>query len=1100
MLLRCSKIAITGLLLVSTIVVHVQLDGVLGVIKELAFGSNQIVDRLHLAHQNPNVVDNFGVGIRQAEASTDYHDEQFHLTVGPITGSTTANYVYASLFNPGGSGKTITIKRLMVRANAVAAANYINLSVRRITTASNGTQIAATDIPHKNTESTDSVAEIRNTGPTVSFAGTTDSRLLGQPMPGAAGNEYSYREIVFSGTDESIVLQEGEGLAVYQEAAGDVDERVQATFEWSEVDSVPTAQNEYLMALPRVENAAGVNYVYNSFFNPATSSKSAIVKRIWYGSESCDAAAVYTNNIVIRRISAASAGTLVSAANIPKKNTSSSDSVMNVRHTGVTVTATGGTDARLLNVTPCGTTGEHQGWMTLATRSEDEQIVLKPGEGIALMSDTAGNANQLTRMFVEWAEVSLTNTPTAEGEYLWSSSRVEVAAALGTTFYTAFNPASSGKTATIKRIVLRVNADAAAAYSTFNVQRISTSTTGTLVTATDIPKKHSSSSNSIMQLRWCGAACATTITTTYVGGRSITAAGSSESGIMKVLGPGAVGQVHGDNEIILMPNEPLVLRAGEGIGVYLNYLAGNANHYIKVSIEWGESASAPTTANRYVIDIGALPGSTGVSNNYATFFNPSTSSKTAIIKQMGVRVNAIGAATYTPVQVKRISAASAGTLIAAANVPKKDTNATNSAMQIRYTTVTATYSQSVDAQLLAVQTPGAVASAAALGQTGWDQISFENNESIILQPGEGIVLNNNAAASANHRVYWYLEWEEVASTSTPVTESQHMMSIGPVTGSLTAGYVYATLFNPATSSQLYVVSRVGIRTNRTGTLTAPGYLNLSLRRITSASGGTLITTANIPEQHSSTTLTNAEVRTGGITVIYPTATSSRLFSAISPGAIQQTIGINEKEFVSTEEFVLFPGEGVALYQETNAGDTGVRYYMTTEWQEVALPAAPPSITMSLSDNSVGFGSLSSLSSRYATGDSLGSSTLYTAAHTISAATNATGGYVITVSGTTLTADAATVTPIGATALSPSIGAEQFGIAVSTATGTGVAVAPYATTNQYAFATSSFPDTIATGAGDEILSDFNVSYVANIGASTEAGEYSSQVTFTVTGTF
>ncbi len=1100
MLRRFSKIFITLLLLVSTTLVHVEFDGVVRTLEELTTGSGKIVDRIHLARHNPNVVDNFGVGIRHAEASTDFHDEQFHLTVGPVPGSTSANYVYASIFNPSGSGKTITIKRLMVRANAAAAANFVNLSVRRITAASVGTQIIAVDIPHKNTESSDSIADIRSTGPTVTFAGTADSRLLGQPMPGATGSEYSYREIMFSGTDETIVLQAGEGLAVYQEAAGDVDERVQATFEWAEVDTTPTAQNEYLMALPRVENAAGINYVYNSFFNPSTSSKSAVIKRIWYGTESCDAAAVYTNNVVVRRISAASAGTLVSTVNIPKKNTNSSDSVMDVRHTGVTVTTVGGTDARLLNVTPCGTTGEQQGWMTFNTRPVDEQIVLKPGEGIALMADTAGNANQLTRMFVEWAEVPVLNTPAAEGEYLWSSSRVEVAAALGTTFYTAFNPNGSGKTAVVKRIVMRVNADAAAAYSTFNVQRISTSTTGTLITNTDIPKKNSSSSNSSMQLRWCGAACATTITATYVGGRSVAAAGSSESGIMKVLGAGAVGQIHGDNEIVFMPSEPLVLRAGEGVGVYLNYVAGNINNYVKISVEWGEVNSAPTTTNRYAIDIGALPGSTGASNNYATFFNPATSSKTAIIKQMGVRVNTTAAATISPIQVKRISAASAGTLIVAANIPKKDTNATNSAMQIRYTTVTATYSQSVDAQLAAVQTPSAVAAATALGQTGWSQMSFENDEPIILQPGEGIVLNNNAAANANHRVYWYLEWEEVVGTSTPATEGQHLMSVGPVTGSLTAGYVYASLFNPATSSLLYVVSRVGIRATRTGTLTPPGYLNLSLRRITGATGGTLITAANIPEQHSSTTLTTAQVRTTGIVVTYGEATSSRLFSVISPGVIQESIGVSDREFVSSDPFVLFPGEGIALYQETAAGDVGARYAMDVAWQEVTLPAAPPSITMSISSSSIGFGSLSNFASRYATNDGLGSSTLYATAHTISASTNATGGYVITVNGSTLTSGANTINPIGSIALSPSIGAEQFGIGVSTATGTGLAAAPYATTNQYAFATSSFPDTIATGAGDSVSSIFNVSYVANIAANTEAGTYNSQVTYTVTGAF
>lgn len=1098
--MRSSKFLLTLILLLSVTFTNVQVDGLVSVFQEIALGKGKIVDRIHLAQQNRNVVDNFGIGIQKVSASTDYHDNQYHLTVGPINGSASANYVYASLYNPVGSGRTLTIKRLMVRANAVAAANYVNLSVRRVTAATGGTQITATNIPKKNSDSNDSVAEVRHTNPTPTFSGTADSRILGQPMPGAAGNEYSVRDVTFSSGAEPLVLQEGEGIALYQEAAGDVDERVQTTFEWDEVTTAPTPQNEYIMALPRVENAAGINYVYNAFFNPATSTKTAVIKRIWSGAETCDAAAVYTNNIVVRRISAASAGTFVAPVNIPKKNTGSSDSIMNIRHTGVTVTALGGADARLLNVTPCGAAGQGQGWQTYDSRSGDEQIVIKPGEGIALMSDTAGNANQLNRMIVEWSEVVSASAPAAQGEYLWSSSRVEVAAALGTTFYTAFNPVASGKTSRIKRIVMRVNADAAAAYSTFNIQRVSVASGGTLIAATDLPKKNTGSGNSVMQVRWCGAACATAITTTYVGGRSIVASGLSDSGMMKMLGPGAVGQLHGLQEIAFVPNEPLLLRQGEGIGMYLNYLAGNINHYVKLTIEWEEVLSTPTPVNQYAMDIGALPGSTGASNNYATFFNPAGSGKTAVLKQVAVRVNTINTATYSPIQMKRISSASGGTLIAAANIPKKDTSASTSAMQIRYTAVTATYSQSVDAQLLAVQTPAAVSSAATLGLTGWSKLTFENDEPIVLQPGEGIVLNNNAAASANHRLYWYLEWDEVLVSSTPAPEGDLLMSVGPVSGSTAAGYVYTTLFNPATSSKLYVVSRAGIRANRTGTITAPGNINVSLRLISAASGGTLVTAANVPEKNSSTTLTTAEVRRGGVTATFTGTTTSRLFTVLAPGVVQQSSGILEKEFIFGDELVLFPGEGIALYQETNAGDANLRYYMTTQWREVTVPNAPPYITMSLSSNSVGFGPLSSFAARYATNNLLGSSTIYVTAHTLTAKSNASGGYVVTLSGSTLTSGVHTINPIGAVPLSPSTGAEQFGVAFSVATGTGSAIAPYATTNQFAFATSSFPDVIATGLGDNIQSDFNVSYVANIGANTEAGVYTTKLNYVVTGTF
>ena len=638
MFIRCSKYLVTVFLCLAIFGADIQLS----VWGDFFSQAEEVVDRLYLARQNKNVVDNFGVlGVNRAEAAISSAEREYHLNIGPITGSASANYVYGSILNPTGSGRTISIKKIMVRGNAIGAVNYVNLSVRRVTAATGGTLVSATDVPKKNSDSASSIAEVRHTGPTPTFSGATQSRLLGQPLPGAAGNEYSYREVTFGANDETIVLQPGEGMAVYQEAAGGTNLRVTIGLEWEEVTSAPSAQNEYMLAIERVENAAAVNYVYNSFFNPGASTKTALVKRVWFGSETCDAAAVYTNNLTVRRISAASGGTQITAANIPKKHTGSANSAVEVRYTGVTVTQVGGVNARLGHASPCGTTGQGQGWVQYNFHENDEPLVIKPGEGIALIADAAGNANQINRMYIEWEEVDNGSAPAAEGEYVWASDRVAVAAALGTTFYTLFNPAASGKTAVVKRLVVRVNAINAAAYSTFNWQRISAASAGTLITNTDLPKKNTATANSIMQVRWCGAACASAITTTYTGGRSIAAAGASDSGIMKVLGPGAVGQLHGQYEIVFTPDEPLVLKEGEGIGFYLNYLAGNANHYVKVAVEWGEVVSAPATQNQYAIDIGALPGNTGASYNYATFFNPAASGKTAIIKKTAVRVNAI---------------------------------------------------------------------------------------------------------------------------------------------------------------------------------------------------------------------------------------------------------------------------------------------------------------------------------------------------------------------------------------------------------------------------------------------------------------------------
>lgn len=158
-----------------------------------------------------------------------------------------------------------------------------------------------------------------------------------------------------------------------------------------------------------------------------------------------------------------------------------------------------------------------------------------------------------------------------------------------------------------------------------------------------------------------------------------------------------------------------------------------------------------------------------------------------------------------------------------------------------------------------------------------------------------------------------------------------------------------------------------------------------------------------------------------------------------------------------------------------------------------------SLTFSISDNSIGFGTLVSGGARYATGDTSGSASDTVDAHTISVATNAGSGYTMTLNGTTLTSGGNTVTAIGATAMASSAGTEQFGVRLILNSGTGSATSPYASTN-WALDTASFPDQVASGSGDGATTVFGVRYIGNISASTENGSYSSVLTYTVTATF
>jgi hypothetical protein len=161
-----------------------------------------------------------------------------------------------------------------------------------------------------------------------------------------------------------------------------------------------------------------------------------------------------------------------------------------------------------------------------------------------------------------------------------------------------------------------------------------------------------------------------------------------------------------------------------------------------------------------------------------------------------------------------------------------------------------------------------------------------------------------------------------------------------------------------------------------------------------------------------------------------------------------------------------------------------------------------SLTFSISDNSIGFGTVDSSNARYATGDLSGAAADSSDAHTITAATNATSGYVIALNGSTLTCSScggATISEIGGTAAASSVGSEQFGMRVAVNSGTGTASSPYNGAT-WALDTASFPDEIASGSGDNASTIYGVRYLTNISPTTETGSYSATLTYTITANF
>ncbi len=868
----------------------------------------------------------------EAHAGLIPSESGYQITIGPIPGSTSANYVYASLFNPVGSGTYISVKAFSIQGFASTTALYQNVVLRRTSAASAGTQISAADIPKKNSDSGNAVAEVRHTNVTTTFIQSTSS-FLGAINGAATSSLQSVHEVSFDDR-ETIVLQPGEGLALYQTAAGGVDQQYTLTLEWNESASDPGALGGYIFSFPRVENAAGVDYSYHTLMNPAGSGKTAVIERIRIDSIA-DNGAVYTNDVALQRISAASAGTQVASADIPKKHTSSANSVLEARHTGVTETLSGNASSTLMILRPPGSTNIQAG-QEIVFGSSDEKLILQPGEGISLHAKTAGDIDQLIRLTAEWTEQ--VSAPSSAGEYMIALPRVEVTTVANNVYASFFNPSGSGKTAVVKRVYAYMTADTGATYQMSSLRRITAASGGVQVASADIPKKHSSAGSSIIEVR-------TKLPT-------VTLAGTVDSRILSMTSQGAIGQLHARKELYFGDQqEKLIIKEGEGIAFYSEG-AGDLDQYVHLFIEWDEEASAPSAESEYLIEYNATSGNTTSGYVYATLFNPSASTQYVVIKRLRLQIDADTTAVYIPLTVRRISAASAGTQVAAGDIPKKNTASSNPTAEFRRTGVTVSYDpNSTDARLTGATSPGTVGGAVSVHTYGFRDFSFDSSadrEPIVLGPGQGIALYQEAASDVDVLPKLYVEWAEV--TGKPAPRGDYSLSFGPVTSSATSDYVYGSLFNPSGSGKRIIVRRVNLAIDRVtsaATASVNKYNTFSVRRTTAASGGSQIAAANIPRHHSTTTTASAEARHTGVTTTFAGSADSRILAVKGPAylvgsshSVYTDSVVNEYEerqrIAYDDEIILQPGEGIALYQEGAGEATNLRVRMEITWSELEL--------------------------------------------------------------------------------------------------------------------------------------------------------------------
>ncbi len=231
-----------------------------------------------------------------------------------------------------------------------------------------------------------------------------------------------------------------------------------------------------------------------------------------------------------------------------------------------------------------------------------------------------------------------------------------------------------------------------------------------------------------------------------------------------------------------------------------------------------------------------------------------------------------------------------------------------------------------------------------------------------------------------------------------------------------------------------------------------------------------------------------------------TTTAARcLRIRIGTNAVSGTTGVNQivSGTAATAHTVVIGG---------TSGDSGTSTVdIIADDQVVITATVAAALTFTIDDTAVGFGSLSSSTGRWATADATGtnaSGTTPTAANVLTIATNAASGWTLTYNGATLTSGLNTITD-AATIDEDSDGTpgtEQFGISAST-NGDSTIASGYLRDSAADFDfVPSTTTTLASEAAPTATESISISYLANISGATEAGSYTTTITYIATGNF
>ncbi|MFA6251399.1 MAG: hypothetical protein WC603_02115 [Candidatus Paceibacterota bacterium] len=243
------------------------------------------------------------------------------------------------------------------------------------------------------------------------------------------------------------------------------------------------------------------------------------------------------------------------------------------------------------------------------------------------------------------------------------------------------------------------------------------------------------------------------------------------------------------------------------------------------------------------------------------------------------------------------------------------------------------------------------------------------------------------------------------------------------------------------------------------------------------------------------------VRTSSTVITFTNGTTA--VAAASVIAIE--IGTHATAGVTGDQQITNGSAGTTLLTISGTfTDTGtIGMPIITDSVVVVNALVQPTISFTVSDNTIYFGNLRTAGACFAQGTDPGAVTCPTTSETeafnLTAGTNATSGYSITVYGPTLTSGANTITAIGGTNSASSPGSEQFGIRLTATGGSGAVSAPYADAG-FAYDAAAAPDEIAAATGPSATTTYSARYLANISAVTEAGTYSTSHTLVATATY